>query len=43
MDFVSLSLFCDLFPSEMEVASEMVGLQPSNIIKKAGEINNKEW
>lgn len=43
MDFVSLSLFCDLFPSEMEVASEMVGLQPSNIIKKAGEINNREW
>lgn len=26
MDFVSLSLFCDLFPSEMGVASEMVGL-----------------
>lgn len=26
MDFVSLSLFCDLFPSEMRVASEMVGL-----------------
>lgn len=43
MDFVSLFLFCGLFPSKMGVASEMVGLQPSNIIRKACQINNREW
>lgn len=43
MDFVSLSLFCGLFPSKMGAAFEMIGLQPSNIIGKAGQINNREW
>lgn len=33
MDFVSVSLFCDLFPFEMGVASEMVARSPAT----------KEW